>query len=120
MNYVYVFTKTKTASSLANVISFSLYLLSGVEALGNSVGNDVHFLSAVGGDNSGEFLLSRLFILLNDAEVFEIVEGVSDDSSSSGVVVSSLDSVSLVRSVEVLQRSNTDVSSQVNFSGDGS
>lgn len=86
-NSIIVFCKSQ--SQLLN-------LLSGVKGLSNSVGNDVHFLSAVRSDNSGELLFSRLFIFREDAEAFKIVKGESDDLSSSSLVVSSLDSVSFV------------------------
>ncbi len=97
------------------------HLMSGsllVDILSDVVSNDVQLLLSVLGDDSGPLFLARLLILGEDTELFQSLERPSDDFTSTSLVVSSSDSVSFVRTVDVLQGSDTDVSSQIDLSSD--
>jgi len=103
-----------------NTIQQSLLLLSLVEFLSNIVGDNVEFFLSLGSNSSGELLFNALLISGDNAEFFQFLEGESDDLTSSGLMVASSDSESLVSTVNVLQGADTDVNSKINLSGDGS
>lgn len=91
-----------------------------VDLLSDGVGNDVELLSAGRGDDSGELLLDALLISGEDTETLKSLEGVSNDLASTSSVVISGVTESLLLAVDVSKGANTEVSSQVDLSGDGS
>jgi len=90
-----------------------------VDVLADGVSNNVELLSSGGGDDSGELLLDALLISREDTETLKSLEGVSNDLASTSSVVVSGVTESLLLAVDVSKGANTEVSSQVNLSGDG-
>ncbi len=95
-------------------------LFSFVDFLSDVAGDDIEFLLALGSDDSGE-LFDAVFLISGDnTELFELLEGVSEDLAGRGAVVGSSDTVLSFTTEEVLKGSNAQMRSQVDLSGDGS
>jgi len=90
-----------------------------VDVLSDAVGDDIKVLSSLGGYDSRPLLFEALFISGDDVKFFQNLEGVSDETASNLSVVVSGVTVSLLVAVDLSQRANTEVSSQIYLSGDG-
>jgi len=72
---------------------------------------------ALGSDDSGE-LFDAVFLISGDnTELFELLEGVSEDLAGRGAVVLSSDAVLSFTTEKVLKSSNAQMRSQVDLSG---
>jgi len=97
-----------------------LHLFSLVDFLSDVGGDNVEFLLTLRSDNSGELFGGIFLILGNNTELFELLEGVSEDLASRFTMVLSSDTVLSLATEEVLEGSNAQMGSQVNFSGNSS
>lgn len=91
-----------------------------VDLLADLGSNNVEFSLAFRGDNSGHSLFNGFLVLLDDAQAFELLKSISDDFSAGSGVVWLSDTVSLLSTEQVLHGADTDVLSEVDFSGNSS
>lgn len=85
----------------------------------NVVSNNIEFLSTLAGDDSSILLFQTLLVSVDDTDFFQDLEGLSNDLTSGSVVMVSGVTESLLFTIDFLQSTDTNVSSQIDLSGNG-